>query len=255
MSNLIFLSSVGASGVSHNFTVNYDKPIVLQDPKLSTRKKYQIGLVSANIWYSWHNIDADFNNNTLRYYNGTAWKTVTIPDGNYQLADINEYLHAVMSDNGDKGTDSNGDDVFYASLEPNLNTIRTKVILSNSYQLDMSIGTLYALLGLNAVIYTTSSEGTNKVDISRGFSSGLIHCSVATGAYENSKSSDAIYMFSPDVPPGAQIQIKPNVPKHLPVFDDPQIKSIRMWVTDQSGNMLDLNGEDVSYCLELMEVN
>ena len=49
----LFLGSTSASGVSSNFTVYFNPPI-----ELGVTKTYELALISANIWYSWHNITA-----------------------------------------------------------------------------------------------------------------------------------------------------------------------------------------------------
>ena len=46
----LFLDSSSASGVSSNFTV-YFNPLI----ELGVTKTYELALISANIWYSWHN--------------------------------------------------------------------------------------------------------------------------------------------------------------------------------------------------------
>ena len=47
----LFLNSSSASGVSSNFTVYFNPPI-----ELVVTKTCELALISANIWYSWHNI-------------------------------------------------------------------------------------------------------------------------------------------------------------------------------------------------------
>ena len=52
----LFLDSSSAYGVSSNFTVYFNPPIELGVPRA-----YKFALISANIWYSWHNITAKNN--------------------------------------------------------------------------------------------------------------------------------------------------------------------------------------------------
>ena len=54
-----FLDSSSASGVSYNFTVYFNPQI-----ELGVTKTYELALISANIWYSWHNITTQ---NKFRY--------------------------------------------------------------------------------------------------------------------------------------------------------------------------------------------
>ena len=69
----LFLDSSSASGVSSNFTVYFNPPI-----ELGVNKTYELALISANIWYSWHNITA--KNNKLRYSpDGSVWVNLAVP--------------------------------------------------------------------------------------------------------------------------------------------------------------------------------
>ena len=69
----LFLDSSSASGVSSNFTVQFNPPI-----KLGVTKTYELALISANIWYSWHNITA--KKNKFRYSpDGSVWVNLASP--------------------------------------------------------------------------------------------------------------------------------------------------------------------------------
>src|SRR5215475_11504378 len=72
----------------NKFDVEYaDNPIPLLGKK-------EIGLKGASLWYSWYNINKDFNNNTFKYSadNGVTWTLLTIPEGNYDTKELNNYL-------------------------------------------------------------------------------------------------------------------------------------------------------------------
>ena len=69
----LFLDSSSANGVSSNFTVYFNPPI-----KLGVTKTYELALIFANIWYSWHNITA--KNNKFRYSpDGSVWVNLAVP--------------------------------------------------------------------------------------------------------------------------------------------------------------------------------
>lgn len=73
-------------------------------PSTQTFKNASIAVCSASMYYSWFNISAAQNNNsfqyTIPYYNGvintTITRTVTLPDGLYNISDINNYLQFDM---------------------------------------------------------------------------------------------------------------------------------------------------------------
>ena len=60
-------------------------------------KKKEIALGTAQLYYSWYNITSAYKNNTYsyRWTNGITY-SVTMPDGNYSVAEINTYLQNIM---------------------------------------------------------------------------------------------------------------------------------------------------------------
>ena len=68
-----------------------------------------IAVSQVNMYYSWFNITQAFGNNTLTYTwtSGATLNTytITIPDGLYEVAEINSYCQFVMVSNGTYWTD------------------------------------------------------------------------------------------------------------------------------------------------------
>lgn len=234
---------------SSNFTLNFPKGIQLQE-LMNQQKKYEIALITADLWYTWHKISSSYNNNQLRYHNGTSWETVTLPNGNYQVSDINDYLHSVMKANGDY-TVVGGEDVFDVNIVPNVVTIKVDIKLTNSYQIDLSVSSLNELLGFNSAIYNADVSSQNRVDITRGVNSLLIHCSLLSSSYDNTQGSDIIYTFTPNTSRGSAIHVEPNNPIFLPMQTLDQIKTITMRITDQQNRDINFNGEAVTYFLNI----
>ncbi len=63
-----------------------------------------IALGSCSIYYSWRNITSALNNNSFQIIHpktgGTDTKTITLPDGGYEISDINNYLRWYLISNG-----------------------------------------------------------------------------------------------------------------------------------------------------------
>ena len=68
--------------------------------ELDASKKYEMALVNLETYYSFPNIDA--TNNHFRYSpdGGDTWVDVNIPEGCYEITDINDYLQRIMKENG-----------------------------------------------------------------------------------------------------------------------------------------------------------
>jgi hypothetical protein len=53
----------------------------------------EIAVAQASLYYSWYNISASLNNNSFNFtFPNQTQKTITIPDGQYQITDLNNYL-------------------------------------------------------------------------------------------------------------------------------------------------------------------
>jgi hypothetical protein len=63
-----------------------------------------IALGSCSIYYSWRNITSALNNNSFQIIHpktgGTDTLTITLPDGGYEISDINNYLRWYLITNG-----------------------------------------------------------------------------------------------------------------------------------------------------------
>lgn len=234
-----------ASETTDNFTVNFS-------PSVPIPGNWTVALQSASLWYSWFNISPDYNNQTFRYYNGSVWKNITITSGLYGLPDINTFIQAQMKANGDYTAGS--PDVFYITLSPDYNTFKCLITVSGGYQVDLTVGNLYLLLGFNPIVVTTSQEGVNNVNITNGVDKVLIHVDCVTGSYTGTTTSDVIYGFSPNVQPSSLIEIVPYQLVSLPVNKSGYLNYLRVYVTDQQNRRLNLNGETVSLSLILKRI-
>lgn len=83
-----------------------------------------IGLSSVSLWFSWPNITVAKNNNQFQIIHpttaGSTTLTITIPDGGYNISDLNNYLRFWLITNGwyIQNTAS-GDQTVYAEFRVN----------------------------------------------------------------------------------------------------------------------------------------
>lgn len=225
-----------------NFSINFSPPIPLSS-------NWEIALESCSIWYSWYNISSDYNNNTFRYNNGSVWKNIAITNGLYTIDDLNGFIKSAMKSNGDYTAGS--PDVFYIDITPNYNTFKLRITLSNSYQVDLTVGTLYQLFGFDPIIVSTTQEGTNNVNITNGVNRIMLHVDCVTGSYKGQSSTDIIYSFTADDAPSSLLTIQPNRLLFLPVNKSGNLDSIRVYITDQLNRRVNLNNEELSVVLFL----
>ena len=94
--------------------------LIYKFPNSVVFKDNSIAVSSVSMYYSWFNISSALGNNTFSYSwtNGTTITTyqVVIPDGLYEIAQLNSYFQFVMISNDTYLIDSTGKYVYYAEL-------------------------------------------------------------------------------------------------------------------------------------------
>ena len=60
--------------------------------KTDLRRNKKIALSDLSIHYTWHNIKEQYNNNKFRHSGPTRSKDITIPDGSYEIYQIQNYF-------------------------------------------------------------------------------------------------------------------------------------------------------------------
>ena len=237
---LLFLDSKNGIGESSDFTVYFNPPILLDHSK-----DYKIALVGTDIWYSWYNITE--KNNKFKYHNGTDWITIKIPGGAYNISDLNREIKRLVEAGGDE------DDPIV--IRANFNTLKSRIIIADDYQVDFDIdNSLRDLLGFEGKTLSAGlHEGKNQVDITN-IHSILIKCSLVSSSYLNGKTSDIIYTFSPNKPPGSLLSIQPNQLIYARISRTSEISAITMKVTNQDNELIDFNGERTTFFIQLKTV-
>lgn len=99
---VLILNSTNVVANSNNSKFIYQFPSAVTFEQGS-----QIAVSSINLFYSWFNINGSlYNNNSFSYKwfdasgNLSVTVTVTIPDGNYSIATLNEYIQSVLVTRG-----------------------------------------------------------------------------------------------------------------------------------------------------------
>jgi len=231
-----------------DFTINFSPPLTIHG-------NWAMALQSMSMWYSYYNISSDYDNQIFRYFNGSAWQNIIITPGLYSIDDLNAFLQASMLANGDTGTDSSGNPIFYISLTPNYNTFKLLITLSNSFEVDFTVGNLYQILGFPQSVITTTQYGINNVNITNGVNRIMVHIDCVVGSYASSMASDIIYSFSADGAPSSLLEINPARLIWLPINKSGYLYHIRITITDQQSRRVNLNGEEVSLALYLKRLN
>lgn len=243
-------------------------------------KNNEIALGTAQLYYSWYNISSANKNNTYsyRWTNGITY-SVTMPDGNYSVAEINTYLQSVMVANTHYLVETaTGDFRYYIEWETNetfyavqLNEYVVPTTLPTGYTLP--VGATWSLpaiasspqviiasnafrdiIGFSAGTYpTTVPQATTYSILSsiapqvNPISSLQITCSICSNPY--SSQSRVIYAFGvPETQFGGQILI--SVPEYaFTKIVDGTYNQFEISILDQNGSPVQLRDPQISIML------
>jgi len=121
---------------------NGNNKFVYSFPNSVVFKDSYIALSQASMYYSWYNISSALNNNIFYATIGTAgvFDTITLPDGQYEISDINAYLQQKMVEANFYMIDSLGNYVYWLELEVNATRYAVQV---NCYEVPATLPTGY----------------------------------------------------------------------------------------------------------------
>jgi hypothetical protein len=115
--------------------------LVYKFPNSVIFKDSYISLSQAQIYYSWFNITADYQNNIFQYIwiNNLGVQvtyTILIPDGLYEIVQLNQYLQYEFIKNGHYLVDAAGKNVYYAEMIVNASRYAVQI---NTYLFPTSL--------------------------------------------------------------------------------------------------------------------
>ena len=229
---------------SHDFTIRFDEPIVLDK-----NKNYKAALNEVvTMSYSWYNVRASYGNNTLRWKNKTesAWKAITLPDGMYNYDDLTSFIQKQIGK-----TKDNSQELFTLFFDNSI--FRAVILLDNSVQIDLSNGTLADLLGFEKkVLDQTTNVSNNVPNITRGVDWVYIHCDLITREAQNVGSDVLFSLSTSTLSISYSFSKEPRRLSWHPV-NKHSIQAIRVYVTDGRNSLLDMNDLDLAISLFIKE--
>lgn len=213
--------------------------------QLKKNKTYEIALVNLETYYSFPNITTDNNHFSYSPDAGETWYHILIPEGSYDIEDINKFIQQKMRQNGHEAN---------ITISANTNTLKAVLITEGGYHVDFRPEhSICQVLGFNNAVYTADyQESENPVNI-LSINSILVNIDIISGSYVNGQRNPTIYSFFPAVSPGYKIIETPANLVYLPITLD-VIYSMETNLTDQNGNLLNLRGENVSIRFHLREI-
>ena len=207
-------------------------------------------IVGKSGYYSFPNIDE--TNNVFVYSpdNGNSWVKIKIPEGSYEIDDINNTIQHEMEKRGHY--DPINED-YYINIPANSNTLKSVLILEEDHQVDFNNqNSIAKVLGFTGTKYTEGfHESENVVNILH-INSILVNIDIVSGSYVNGTMKNTIYSFFPKVSPGYKIIESPVNLAYLPLTMD-TIDSFNVSITDQDDHLLNLRNEKLTIRFHIIE--
>src|SRR6478609_3656458 len=216
-----------------DFTTHFPNPI-----KLDPRKKYKVAFVSLETYNSIPNITNENNNFTYSNDNGETWKCINLRKNAYDIVEINDEIQRQMIVAGDYNVEQ---DSMYITISTF--TLSSVIEISHpeykiNFDVENSIG---PLLGFDKELLSYGYNQSPKIVI-------------INGSYDNGLRAKVIHSFSPAVGPGVKIRERPQPELVFCSINLSEIDNIRIWLTDEEKNPIDLQGEEITVRLLIREV-
>ena len=218
--------------------------------ELDKDKHYEMAVVNLETYHSFPNIDS--TNNNFRYSpdNGQTWLNINIPEGSYEIVDLNETIQRLMKEDGHFDTAENA---YHITIQANNNTLKSVLDINTNYKVDFTTAnSIRSVLGFESRIYSEGyNESENIVNIVSVNSLRVTRDII--GSYSNGSTENIIYSFFPNVGPGYKIIEVPVNLVYLPLTLS-TISTMETKLTDQNGTLINLRGEELSIRFKIREI-
>lgn len=214
---------------------------ITRQDQVSNIKFFEVALTYLRCVRSWHNISNRLSNNSFEYStdNGNSFTKITFPDGNYDYNDLINHITNELAKNDDESA-------FH--LEANYSTLKSNLTLDTNTIIRFT-NNFGKVLGFTQNEYLINSTSEQKINIDK-IEEVLVHCDIVDGSSNNNDKSQIIYTFNPCSSSNGIIQFHIDSPIYLPIISD-SISTIRIKLTDQDGDRIDFNDEDVTVMLHI----
>lgn len=203
-----------------------------------TSGDWELGLIELTTYNSIPNIENNVND---KFYYGKD-QVITIPEGSYEIEDIEKYIISKLPEK------------VKFTLKPNNNTLKAELFCSEDVDFEKN-HSLGKLLGFKNQIYKANQQHASElpVDIIK-VNSIRVDCNVTRGSYLNGIEDHVIHEFYPADPPGYKIIEIPRNVIYLPVISQ-RINNLTISLRDQDGKLVNFRGERISVRLHLRRSN
>ena len=189
-----------------------------------------MALANLSIYYTWKNVKSFYNNNKFKILAPTWNETFDLPDGSYNISEIQDYIEYIIKRHEALG--ENAPILIYA------NTINNRIVfkIKSGYKLELLSKETMKLLGNTKDIINVDKNSVN-VPRLENVEVVLVHCNLVNNAYQ--QHSRVLFTFVPTKQYRQLISISPHSLVFLKTMNT-DFPEIEIWFPDQSNNVLEI---------------
>ena len=167
----------------HRFKLDLTDKLNLKNPKKN------MALANLSIYYTWKNIESEYNNNKFKISAPTSNDTFDLPDGSYSIADIQDYFEFIIKKH--ETLTENPPIQIYP------NKIKNRIIfkIKTDYKLELLTPETMKLLGSTKKEFDKDKNGENVPKI-ESVEVALVHCNLVKNDYQH--ISKVLFIFVPN---------------------------------------------------------
>ena len=160
-----------------------------------------MALANLSIYYTWKNVNSAYNNNKFKISAPTWNKTFDLPDGSYNISEIQDYIEYIIKKHETIG--ENAPILIYA------NTINNRIIfkIKRGYKLELLSKETIKLLGSIKDIIDSDKNSENVPKL-ENVEVVLVYCNLVNNAYQ--QHSRVLFTFVPTKQYDQLISISPH---------------------------------------------
>ena len=220
-----FFMNIKNSKTNGPYKFKYDliDKLDLKDPNKN------MALANLSIYYTWENVKSTYNNNKFKISAPTWNETFDLPDGSYNISEIQDYIEYIIKKHEAIG--ENAPILIYA------NTINNRIVFKrkSGYKLVL-LSKEMKLLGSTKDIID-ADKNSEKVPKLENLEVVLVHCNLVNNAYQ--QHSRVLFTFVPTKQYGQLISISPHSLIFLKTMNT-EFSEIEVWFADQNNNALEI---------------
>ena len=167
----------------HRFRYNLIDKLDLKNPNKN------MALANLSIYYSWKNIKSIYSNNKFKFSVPTWNETFDLPDGSYNISEIQDYIEYIIKKHETIG--ENAPILIYANTITNRIVFKIKI----GYKLELLSKETMKLLGStkDTIDANKNSENVTRLE---NVEVVLVHCNLVNNAYQ--QASKVLFTFVPN---------------------------------------------------------